>query len=38
LLSLAGQPALGRVLVFPNFIHLRMVEATVFLGTFYTAE
>ncbi|WP_217700678.1 hypothetical protein, partial [Edwardsiella tarda] len=30
LLSLAGQPALGRVLVVPNFFHLRMMEATVF--------
>ena len=29
LLSLAGQPALGRVLVVPNFFHLRMMEATV---------
>ena len=34
LLSLAGRTALGRVLVVPNFIHLRMMEATVFLGTF----
>ena len=33
LLSLAWQPALRRVLVVPNFYHLRM-EATVFLGTF----
>ena len=32
LLSLAGWPALGRVLV-PCFFHLRMMEATVFLGT-----
>ena len=37
LLSLVGQPALGRVLVVPNFFHLRM-EATVFLGTFNAAE
>ena len=29
LLSVAGQPALGRVLVVPNFFHLRMMEATV---------
>ena len=29
--SLAGRPALGRVLVVPNFFHLRMMEATVFL-------
>jgi hypothetical protein len=27
LLSLAGQPALGRVLVVPKFFHLRMMEA-----------
>ena len=33
LLSLAGWPALGRVLVVPNFFHLRMMESTVFLGT-----
>ena len=39
LLSLAaGRPALGRVLVIPNFIHLRMMEANVFLGTFKAAE
>ena len=38
LLSLAGQPALGRVLVVPNFFHLRMMEATMFLGTFNAAE
>ena len=31
---LAGRPALGRVLVVPNFFHLSMMEATVFLGTF----
>jgi hypothetical protein len=36
--SLAGWPALGKVLVVPNFFHLRMMEATVFLGTFNTAE
>ena len=36
LLSLAGQPALRRVLV-PNF-HLRVMEATVLLGTFSAAE
>jgi hypothetical protein len=35
LLSLAS---LGRVLVVPNFLHLRMMEATVFLGTFNAAE
>ena len=38
LLSLAGRPALGRVVVVPNFFHLRMMEATVFLGTFNAAE
>ena len=32
LLSLARRPALGRVSVVPNFLHLRMMEATVFLG------
>ena len=34
LFSLAGRPALGRVLVVPNFFHLRMMESTVFLETF----
>ena len=38
LLSLAGRPALGRFLAVSNFIHLRMMEATVFLGTFNAAE
>ena len=38
LLSLARWPALGRVLVFPNFFHLRMIETTVFCGTFNAAE
>ena len=38
LLSLARRPALGRVLVFPSVFHLRMMEATVFLGTFNNAE
>ena len=38
LLSLAGRPALGRVLVVLNVFHLRMMEATVFLGTFNAAE
>ena len=33
LLSLARQPALGRVLVVPNFFYLRIIEATVLLGT-----
>ena len=37
LLSLAGRPALGRVLLVPNIFHLRMMEATVFLGTFNAA-
>ena len=32
LLSLAGRPALGRVLVVPNFFHLRIMEATVFFN------
>ena len=35
---LAGSPALGRVLVVPNFFHLRMMEATLFLRTFNAAE
>ena len=35
---LAGRPALGRALVVPNFIHLRMMEATVFLETFNAPE
>ena len=38
LLSLAGRQDLGRVLVVPNFFHLRMIEATVFLGTFNSAD
>ncbi len=38
LLSLAGRPALRRVLVVPNFFHLRFVEAAVLLGTFSAAE
>ena len=37
-LILARRPALGRVMVVPNVFHLRMMEATVFLGTFNTAE
>ena len=32
-LIMAGHLALGRVLVVPNFFHLRMMEATMFLGT-----
>ena len=31
-------PRLLRVLVVPNLFHLRMMEATVFLGTFNMAE
>jgi hypothetical protein len=38
LLSLAKRLALGRDLVVPNFFHLRMMEATVFLGTFNAAD
>ena len=38
LLSLAAQPDLGRLLVVPNLFHLRMMEATVLLGTFNAAE
>ena len=38
LLSLSRQPALEIVLVVPNFFHLRMMEATVFLSTFNAAE
>ena len=38
LLSLVRQPALGRVLVIPNFFHLRMMGATVLLGIFNAAE
>uniref|UniRef100_A0A3Q3L1F5 Synaptotagmin-like 1 n=1 Tax=Labrus bergylta TaxID=56723 RepID=A0A3Q3L1F5_9LABR len=38
LLSLAGWPGLGRVLVVPNFFHLRIMEATVLLGTLSAAE
>jgi hypothetical protein len=38
LLNLARLPVLERVLVVPNFFHLRMMEATVFLGTFNAAE
>ena len=31
-------PTLGRVLVGPNFFHLKMMEAAVFLETFNAAE
>ena len=37
LLSLAGWPALGRVLVVTNFFLLRLMEATVFLRSFNAA-
>jgi hypothetical protein len=38
LLSLVRRPALGRVLVVLNVFHLRMMEASVFLGTFNAAD
>jgi hypothetical protein len=38
LLSLARRSSLGLFLVVPNFIHLRIMEATVFLGTFVAAD
>ena len=38
LLSLAGQTALGRDWVVPNFFHLSMIETTMFLGTYNTEE
>ena len=38
LLSLAGWPALGRLLVVPIFFHLRIMEATVFSVTSNAAE
>ena len=38
LLSLDERPAQGRVLWLKNFFHLRMMNATVFLGTFNAAE
>ena len=38
LLSLAGWPSLGIILVVPNFFHLRMMEAIVFFGTFNAAD
>ena len=38
LLSLAGRPALGRVVVVPNFLHLRTMQATVFLGNFNATD
>jgi len=33
-----GRPALGRVLVVPNFFHFWMMEATVLSGTFNATE
>ena len=38
LLTLARWSALGSVLVVSTFFHLRMMEPTVFLGTFNAAE
>ena len=38
LLNLIRWPALESVLVVLNFFHLRMMEATVFLGTFNAAD
>ena len=38
LFSLAGQSALGRVLLLPTLFHLRMMEASVVLGFFNAAE
>ena len=38
LFNMARRPVLGRVLVVPNFFHLRMMEATEFLRTFHAAE
>ena len=38
LISLGRWPALGRILVVRNFIHLRIMEATLFLGTYNAAE
>ena len=38
LISLGGRPTLGSLLVVLNFFLLRMMEATVFLGTFNAAE
>ena len=37
-LSLPGLPAEASILVVPNFFHLRMLKATVFLGTFNAAN
>ncbi|KAJ8404132.1 hypothetical protein AAFF_G00344820 [Aldrovandia affinis] len=38
LLSLAGWPALRRVMVVPNVFHFTMMEPTVLLGTFNALE
>ena len=38
LFSLVRRPALGRGLLVPNLFHLRMMEATVFLGTFNVTD
>ena len=38
LLSLARCPALERLLVVPNFFHLRIMEATVLLGIFNAVD
>ena len=37
-LSLARRPALGRVFVVTNLLHLKMMEVTVFFGIFNTAD
>lgn len=37
-LRLAGQSTLGRVLVVPNVLHLKMMEATVVIGTCSVAK
>ncbi len=38
MLSLAGRPVPGRILVVPNVFYLRMMEAAVLTGTFNAAE
>ena len=38
LLSLARRPAVGGVLVVPDFFHVRMIEASVLIGTFNAAD
>lgn len=37
-LSLVGPPALGRVSLFQNLLHFRMMEASVLSGSFRGAE